>query len=395
MALSQQAFEKFFRDVRDFIWSELDAYEGEIEATGRIPTDDLFPQLRRMRCFGLLVPEANGGVGLSISQYLPILAEFSKIHGGIRVIVHVHNMTAKAINHLGTDEQKRTLLPRIATGEISVAFALTEPEAGSGRDIKSRAVRDGDDFVLTGQKHLITNSDFATHFMVFCHTGPERGSEGMSALLVDRDTPGFTIADMPPLMGCRGGQHGHLIFREARVPARNVLGQEGQGLLQMTASLEVSRLFIAATSLGTAERALELSLAFAKKRVTFGKPIAERQAVQTYLANMATDVYALRAMIGEAARKADQGRRIAAESSMCKLFGLEAVGRVTDQALLVHGGVGYTQMYPLERLYRDARLNWLEEGTPTIQRMVIAKSFLDGYEWAPTWPEDGGDGHDC
>lgn len=311
------------------------------------------------------------------------------------MIVHVHNMTAKAINHLGTDEQKRTLLPRIATGEISVAFALTEPEAGSGRDIKSRAVRDGDDFVLTGQKHLITNSDFATHFMVFCHTAPERGSEGMSALLVDRDTPGFTIADMPPLMGCRGGQHGHLTFRGARVPARNVLGQEGQGLLQMTESLEVSRLFIAATSLGTAERALELSLAFAKKRVTFGKPIAERQAVQTYLANMATDVYALRTMIGEAARKADQGRRIAAESSMCKLFGLEAVGRVTDQALLVHGGVGYTQMYPLERLYRDARLNWLEEGTPTIQRMVIAKSFLDGYEWAPTWPEDGGDGHDC
>lgn len=382
MALSQQAFEEFFRDVRDFIWSELDAYEGEIERTGRVPNDDLFPRLRRMRCFGLLVPESYGGVGLSVSQYLPILAEFSKIHGGIRVIVHVHNMTAKAINQLATEEQKRALLPGIATGEVSVAFGLTEPEAGSGRDIKSLAVRDGDHFVLTGQKHLITNSDFATHFMIFCYTAPERGAEGISALLVDRDTPGFTIADMPPLMGCRGGQHGHLTFRGARVPARNVLGQEGQGLLQMTASLEVSRLFIAATSLGTAERALELSLSFAKERVTFGRPIAERQAVQTYLANMATDVYALRTMIGETARKVDQGRRIAAESSMCKLFGSEAVGRVTDQALLVHGGVGYTQMYPLERLYRDARLNWLEEGTPTIQRMVIAKSFLDGYEWA-------------
>jgi alkylation response protein AidB-like acyl-CoA dehydrogenase len=165
------------------------------------------------------------------------------------------------------------------------------------------------------------------------------------------------------------------------VPATAVLGQEGEGLLQMTVALEVSRLFIAATSLGTAERAMELSLNFAKKRVTFGKPIAERQAVQTYLADMATDLYALRAIIADAARKADRGERIPAEASMCKLFGLEAVGRVTDRALLIHGGVGYTRKYPIERLYRDARLNWVEEGTPTIQRLVIARSFLDGYRW--------------
>lgn len=383
MALAHDAYEKFFGELREFIWGELDAYEGEIERSGKVPNDDLFPRLRRMRCFGLLVPEAYGGVGLSVSQYLPVLGEFAKIHGGIRVIVHVHNMTAKAINQLATKEQKSTLLPAIATGDVSVAFGLTEPESGSGRDIKSHAVRDGDHFILTGEKHLITNSDFATHFMVFCYTSPDRGAEGISALLVERDTPGFTITEMPPLMGCRGGQHGHLWFRGCRVPVRNVVGREGQGLVQMTSSLEVSRLFIAATSLGTAERALELSLAFAKKRVTFGKPIAERQAVQGYLANMATDVYALRTMIRDAGLKVDQGDRIPAESSMCKLFGLEAVGRVTDQALLVHGGVGYTQMYPLERLYRDARLNWLEEGTPTIQRMVIAKSLLDEYEGTP------------
>jgi alkylation response protein AidB-like acyl-CoA dehydrogenase len=381
MAMTPAAYQKFKREMVDFIWSELDRYEHQIERTDEVPLDDLFPRLRRMRCFGLMVPEEYGGVGLSVSQYLPILAEFSKIHGGIRVIVHVHNTTAKGVAQLGSPEQKRALLPKIATGESSVAFGLTEPDAGTGRDLKSRAVRDGDHFVLNGRKHLITNSDFASHFMVFCYTDPSRGAHGISTLMVDRGTPGFTIADMPPLMGCKGGQHGYLTFKDCRVPVANVLGQEGEGLLQMTVALEVSRLFIAATSLGTAERAFELSLAFAKKRVTFGKPIAERQAVQTYLAEMGTDLYALRNMITAAARKADRGERIPTEASMCKLFGLEAVGRVTDRALLVHGGVGYTQMYPIERLYRDARLNWVEEGTPTIQQLVIARNFLDGYRW--------------
>jgi alkylation response protein AidB-like acyl-CoA dehydrogenase len=381
MSMTPAAYQKFKREMIDFIWSELDRYEQQIERTDEVPLDDLFPRLRRMRCFGLMVPEEYGGVGLSVSQYLPILAEFSKIHGGIRVVVHVHNTTAKGVAQLGTPEQKRALLPKIATGESSVAFGLTEPDAGTGRDLKSLAVRDGDHFVLNGRKHLITNSDFASHFMVFCYTDPSRGAHGISALMVDRDTPGFTIADMPPLMGCKGGQHGYLTFKDCRVPVANVLGQEGEGLLQMTVALEVSRLFIAATSLGTAERAFELSLAFAKKRVTFGKPIAERQAVQTYLAEMGTDLYALRNMITAAARKADRGERIPTEASMCKLFGLEAVGRVTDRALLVHGGVGYTQMYPIERLYRDARLNWVEEGPPTIQQLVIARNFLDGYQW--------------
>ena len=381
MSMAPAAYQKFKREMVDFIWSELDRYEKQIERTDEVPLDDLFPRLRRMRCFGLMVPEEYGGVGLSVSQYIPILAEFSKIHGGIRVVVHVHNTTAKGVAQLGSPEQKRSLLPKIATGESSVAFGLTEPDAGTGRDLKSRAVRDGDHFVLNGRKHLITNSDFASHFMVFCYTDPSRGAHGISALMVDRDTPGFTIADMPPLMGCKGGQHGYLTFKDCRVPVANVLGQEGEGLLQMTVALEVSRLFIAATSLGTGERAFELSLAFAKKRVTFGKPIVERQAVQTYLAEMATDLYALRNMITAAARKADRGERIPTEASMCKLFGLEAVGRVTDRALLVHGGVGYTQKYPIERLYRDARLNWVEEGTPTIQQLVIARNFLDGYRW--------------
>ena len=182
-------------------------------------------------------------------------------------------------------------------------------------------------------------------------------------------------------MGCKGGQHGQLDLVNVRVPVRNVLGQEGRGILEMEELLEISRVFIAATSLGTAERAFELSLAFSKSRVTFGKPLAARQAIQRYLAEMGTDIYALRGMIADAATKWDQGRRIPAEASMCKLFGLEAVGRVTDRALLVHGGIGYTRAHPIERLYRDARLNWLEEGPPTVQYAVAAGQFLAGYEW--------------
>jgi alkylation response protein AidB-like acyl-CoA dehydrogenase len=165
------------------------------------------------------------------------------------------------------------------------------------------------------------------------------------------------------------------------VPVSNIIGREGEGLTQMEEVLEISRVFIAATSLGTAERSLDLSLDFAKKRVTFGKPIASRQAIQRYIAEMGTDIYALRGMIADATAKWDAGRRIPAEASMCKLFGLEAVGRVTDRSLLVHGGIGYTRKYPIERLYRDARLNWLEEGPPTIQMAVAAHAFLNGYDW--------------
>lgn len=377
MSLSAQEFTKFKKQLFDFIWSELDPYEGEIERTDKVPRE-ILPKLKRMNCFGLVTPREYGGVGLSISQYIEVLAEFSKIHGGIRVLVHVHNTTAKAITTLGSDRWKSELLPKIATGEYSVAFTLTEPDAGTGKDLKTRAERENDEFVMTGRKWLITNSDIATHFMVFCRTRGDNDGGGISALLVPRETNGLTIEPLPPTMGCRGGEHGLVTFQGCRVPTGNLLGTEGEGLHQMTVALEVSRLLIAATSLGTAERSLELSLQYAKKRVTFGKTLAERQAIQIYLAEMGTDIYALRNMIMDAAAKADRGERIPAEASMCKLFGLEAVGRVTDRALLIHGGIGYTQKYPIERLYRDARLNWLEEGTPTIQQLVIARNLLDG-----------------
>jgi alkylation response protein AidB-like acyl-CoA dehydrogenase len=361
--------------ITSAIWDELDPLEQRIEDEEQIPYDVVLPVLRRCGAFGLLVPRELGGSGLSIAQYLPIIAEFAKIQGGIRVLVHVHNSFAHALSEIGDTAQQAAILPGAATGERSLAFALTEPGHGTGADLGTTARRDGDGYVIDGQKWLITNSDLASHFLVFAKTAPAE----VSALLVERDAPGLTIEPLPETMGCKGGEHGHLRFDGVRVPACALVGREGQGQEHLERALEVSRVFIAASSLGTAERSLELSLQYAASRVTFGKPIAHRQAVQRYLAEMAVEVYALRGMLADAAAKWDAGRRIPAESSMVKQFGLEAVGRVTDRALLVHGGIGYTRRHPVERLHRDARLNWLEEGTPTIQYMVAARELLTGY----------------
>jgi alkylation response protein AidB-like acyl-CoA dehydrogenase len=359
------------------IWNQLDPLTEQIENEEHIPRDIVWPILRDCGALGLLIPAEYGGYGLTISQYLPIIAEFAKVQGGIRAAVHVHNSFAHALAEIGEPQQKKAILPGAATGDKSVAFALTEPDHGTGADLGTTARRDGEHYVIDGTKWLITNSDFASHFIVMAKTGPAE----VSALLVERGTPGLRIERLPETMGCKGGEHGRLTFTGVRVPASALIGAEGQGQDHLERTLEISRVLVAASSLGTAERALELSVRRARERVTFGRPIAARQAVQRYIAEMATDVYALRGMLADAAAKWDAGRRIPAEASMCKQFGLEAVGRVTDRALLVHGGIGYTREFPIERLYRDARLNWLEEGSPTIQYMVAAREILAGYEF--------------
>ncbi|OKI63378.1 acyl-CoA dehydrogenase family protein [Micromonospora sp. CB01531] len=383
--MNQSEYDTFRDRLFSRIWRELDPLETQIEDEERLPLETLIPTLREMGAFGLLVPEEYGGLGLTIEQYLPVIAEFAKVQGGIRVLVHVHNSFAHALSEIGSPEQRAAILPGAADGRHSIAFALTEPEHGTGADLGSTAHRDGDEYVLTGRKWLITNSDIASHFIVFARTSATE----VSAFVVERDRPGFTITPLPETMGCKGGEHGELVFDGVRIPAANRIGAEGQGQEHLERALEISRVFIAASSLGTAQRALDLSLAHARQRVTFGKPIAHRQAVQRYLAEMATDVYALRHMLLDAARKWDAGQRIPLEASLCKLFGLEAVGRVTDRALLVHGGIGYTRRTPIERLYRDARLNWLEEGPPTIQYLVAARELVAGHDWADAFAGTG------
>ncbi|MGH3756646.1 acyl-CoA dehydrogenase family protein [Actinophytocola sp.] len=373
--------------IRDTIWTVLDPLAEQIDRTESIPYDIVLPALRECGAFGLLVPAEYGGSGLSIAQYLPIIAEFAKSHGGIRALVHVHNSFAHALSEIGNTEQRAAVLHGAVTGERSLAFALTEPGHGTGADLGSTAVRDGDSYLINGAKWLITNSDLASHFLVFAKTNPSQ----VSAFLVERHAPGLTIEAMPETMGCKGGEHGRLTFTDTRVPKSALVGADGDGRVHLERALEVSRVFIAASSLGTAEQALDLSLRHARQRVTFGKPIAERQAVQRYLAEMAIDVYALRGMLADAAAKWDAGHRLPAESAMVKQFGLEAVGRVTDRALLVHGGIGYTRQLPIERLYRDARLNWLEEGPPTIQYLVAARELVAGYTFDDAFDPAHGD----
>jgi alkylation response protein AidB-like acyl-CoA dehydrogenase len=384
---TQEEYMSFKQAISDFLWQEGDPLVPQMEETDHIPIDVLFPKFREKGLFGLIIPEEFGGLGLTTTQYLPILAELSKVSGAIRALIHVHLTSARAIVVYGREEQKKKLLPDIATGDLSVAFSITEANSGSGLDCRSTATREGDHFLLSGEKHLITNADFTQLFLVACYTKPrDLGREAMSALLVDRDTPGFTIEPMPHLMGCKGLGHGILTFDECVVPATNVLGEEGQGIEIFLGELEASRVFVAASSLGTAERALELSLEYAQERVTFGKPIARRESIRGLLADMAMDIYGLRLMLEDVARKIDDGKPCPLEASLAKTHGLETVCRVTDKAMLVFGGRAYLQSYPIERLLREARLNVLEEGTPSIQRLVSARALLSGQlPWGPPW----------
>jgi alkylation response protein AidB-like acyl-CoA dehydrogenase len=378
-------YENFREEAFQIFWEELSPLEKRIETEERIPNDEVFPILRRAGAFAMLIPREYGGLGLSVSQYVPLIAELAKVHGGIRALVHVHNSFAHAIALLGDEQQRRDLLPPAARGEASIAFGLTEPDSGSGVDTGTVADRDGDDFLITGRKWLITNSDFASHFIILARTGQAAGRPVLSSLLVPRDAPGLTIIGLPETMGCKGGQHGMITLDGVRVSQQALLGgREGAGEQQLEKTLDLSRLLVAASSLGTAERALELSVAHARARVTFGKPLSERQAIQRYLGEMATDVNALRLMIDDAARRADAQLPITAEASMCKLMGIDVVGRVTDRALLVQGGIGYTRAGSLERLYRDARLNWLEEGPPTVHYLTIARTMIEQAEDQPT-----------
>lgn len=378
---TEKEYQDYQQSLFDYLWREIDPLSAEIDATNHLPYDEFTPKFREYGLFGATIPDEYGGIGLTISQYLPILGELSKVNGAVRGWIHVHNTSARALVVYAKEEMKKELLPKIATGELSVAFALTEAEAGTGRDIKTTGVKKGDNFILNGEKHLITNADITQLFMTACYTVDEKGDRKPTALLVDRDTPGFTIEEMPHLMGIRGAGHGILTFKDCAVPVKNIVGEEGQGLDVFLGELEPSRVFVAATSLGTSERALELAMEYAKQRVTFGKPIAQREIVRSYLADMAMDIYALKLMLADVAKKMDEGRPCSIEASITKLFGLEAVCRVTDKAMLTFGGRAYLQSYPIERLYREARINVLEEGTPTIQRFVIARNLLSGTPW--------------
>ncbi|UCF79065.1 MAG: acyl-CoA dehydrogenase family protein [Candidatus Eiseniibacteriota bacterium] len=364
--------------TRDLVKKELEPVANDVEEQSKIP-EHLVEKMKQLGYFGLTVPPEYGGSGLGLLGYSLVIEELAKTHIAFFLLISTNNsIGGKPIVSFGNEEQKKKYLPRLATGEWRTAFALTEPEAGSdAASIKTTAVRDGDHFVLNGTKHFITGGPYADVFIVVALTDKKlRARGGISCFIVEKGTPGFSVGRVHRAMGLAGSQQSDLIFKNCRVPASNLLGKEGQGFGVAMDALDHGRIVAGADALGAAEKLLELSVEFAKQRVTFGKPIAERQAIQWMLADMATEIYATKMMLYHAAWKADQGEDVAREAAMVKLYGTEMANRVADKALQIHGGIGYMKEYPVERMYRDLRVTRIWEGTSEIQRLVIAKELL-------------------
>jgi alkylation response protein AidB-like acyl-CoA dehydrogenase len=368
---------EYREQVRRFILTEGEAFARRLDAEKRLP-EGLLGRLRELGLLRLTLPREYGGEGLTLQEYFPVLEECAKSHGTIRILVHGINTMWRPLTSAREAVRDRWL-GAIAAGKAIPAFALTEPDTGTGADIGTTAVRRGDTYYLTGRKHLITFADVADVFTVVACTDRSKGGAGISAFVVERGAPGFTITFMPEMMVMKGSEHGVLDFRETPVPAEHLIGEEGQGLtIVLRGFLDQSRAAIAQSCVGIAQRSLDLAVEFAKQRVTFGKPIAARQAIQMMLAEMATGIEAGRHLVMAAARRFDEGLPLAKEAAMAKVFCLEMVGQVTDRALRIFGGRGLTIAYPIERLYRDARALWFEEGTAEIQKTVIARELLHG-----------------
>ena len=357
--------------------------------------EDSFPehvveQMKELGLFGVTIPEEYGGMGLDLTTYAMIVEELSRGWISIAGVVNTHFIGSYLLMKFGTEDQKERLLPRMATGEIRAAFSLSEPGLGSDvQAISTRARRDGDGWVINGQKMWVTNGLLSAVVFLLAKTDPDASPpyKGMTCFVTEKqpgasEVPGLTIPPKIEKMGYKGVESTELVYEDYRCPAENVLGGEqglGKGFGQMMDALEVGRVNVAARGVGIAQRALELALRYSQERRTFGKPIAEHQAIQFKLADMATKVEAARLIMLKAARLKDAGERADLEAGMAKLYASEAGKEVVEDSLRIHGGYGYSKEYEIERLYRDAPLLLIGEGTSEIQRMVIGKKLLQRY----------------
>jgi alkylation response protein AidB-like acyl-CoA dehydrogenase len=336
-------------------------------------------ELGRLGYLGMTVPEEYGGTGLGAVAYVGAMIEFSKADSGVSVAVSVQNsLVNDAVMMFGTEEQKKLFLPKLAAGEWLGCFSLTEAGAGSDPgSLRASAVRDGDHFVLNGTKNFTTNGGFADVIIAFFQTDKDKGAKGISAFLLRNDIPGFAVGKHENKLGIRSSSTTEMVFCDCRVPASTLLGQENKGLSVALATLDCGRLGIAAQAVGIAEAALDESVKYAKERVQFGKKLAEFQAIQFMLADMATEVEVAKTMLYRvAAMKDAKTKKFTKESAMVKLFAAEMSHRVCHKALQVHGGYGYMKDYKVERLYRDQRITEIYEGTSEIQRVVISRAVL-------------------
>jgi alkylation response protein AidB-like acyl-CoA dehydrogenase len=364
-----------------------------IPVASELERDDIFPDqivdgLKELGLFGFTIPEQYGGLGLDLTTYALSVIELSRGWMSVSGIINTHFIVADMILRDGTEQQKQRFLPRMATGEMRCSFSMTEPEAGSDvQAIRTRAVRDGDDYVVNGQKMWVTNGLRSGLVALLVKTDPESkpAHRGMSCLLVEKQPGaaqdgGLTIPPQLGKLGYKGVETTELVFQDHRVPAANLLGEgEGHGFQQMMSGIEVGRVNVAARGVGVAQRAFELAIRYAQEREAFGKPIAKHQGIQFKLAEMATKIEASRLLMLSAARKKDAGERSDVEAGMAKLYASEICHEVVEDSFRIHGGYGYSKEYEIERLYRDAPLLLVGEGTSEIQKLIVARGMLARY----------------
>ncbi|MBW3110400.1 acyl-CoA dehydrogenase [Bacillus sp. MCCB 382] len=362
--------------VRDFAETEIQPFIEKMEE-GEFPRE-ILNKMAELGLMGITIPEKYGGSEMDFTSYIIAIHELSKVSATIGVILSVHtSVGTNPILYFGNEEQKQKYLPKLASGEYLGAFCLTEPSAGSdAKSLKSRAEKRGDHYVVNGSKVFITNGGEADTYIVFATTDPTKGSRGVSAFIVEKDTPGLVIGKDEHKMGLHGSRTVQLTFEDMKVPAENLLGEEGEGFKIAMANLDVGRIGIAAQALGIAEAAFDYSTAYAKERVQFGKPIAAQQGIGFKLADMATAVEGSKLLVYRAANLRSNNISCGKEASMAKLFASKTAVEVSTEAIQVYGGYGYTKEYPVERLFRDAKVTEIYEGTSEIQRMVIGKNLL-------------------
>jgi acyl-CoA dehydrogenase len=379
MIRDQETLTILLDTIRRFVRERCVPAEAAAAEADEIPAD-IVTEMRRIGLFGFAIPQEYGGLGLTLEEEVLVNFELSQCSPVFRSISGTNNgIGSMGIVIDGTEAQKRRYLPRLASGELIGSFALTEP--GSGSDAGSLATsarREGDYYIVNGTKRYITNAPEAGIFTLMARTDPNsRDASGVTAFIVERDTPGLTLGPIDRKMGQRGGHTSDVIFENAKVPAANIIGgKEGMGFKTAMKVLDKARLNIAAVCVGVAERMLQDALQYALDRRQFGQRIGDFQLVQAMLADCRTEIFAARSMTLEAARKHDGGERIGLEASCCKYFASEMCGRVADRAVQIHGGAGYMAEYGIERFYRDVRLFRIYEGTSQIQQLVIARSMI-------------------
>ena len=381
MIRDEASFGAFLDAVRKFVRDKAIPRETEVEQAGEIPAD-LVQTLRQGGFFGWSIPETYGGAGLTTEELVLAAFELSQCAVAFRARVGTNTgIGSEGLVVDGTEEQKKRYLPRLASGEWTSCLAITEPEAGSeASNVRTIARRDGDDFILDGEKRYITNAPIADVFTITARTEPgSKGAKGVSAFIVDRGTPGLATGKPYQKMGQAGSPVGSVFLDNCRVAASRIIGGvEGAGFATVMKALNKQRIHLAALSTGPAMRMLELAVDHAKARVQFGQPVAQHQLVQALIADCQTEIFAARSMILETARKRDRGEDVVLEASMCKYFATEMCGRVADRCVQIFGGAGYVADYaPIERWYRDVRLFRLYEGTSQIHQLNIARLTLN------------------